>query len=329
MSFISLRPSPPRGVKTYEVGFGDYSKERDKWKYVVSAFRAKQIVKTIKPDILHAHYVTSAGIASWIINHPATIVTVHGSDLVLGYKSRLWRTLLRKIFRQVACVNVVSDDLKKIAMRLNVPEKKIAVVNVGIDTESFNFKSHHCFSPVSQLKLVNTRCLEPIYDHSTIIDALEILHNKGINYHMTFVGNGSLLKNLTRIVNEKGLNNKISFIGGTSIKQIPRYLHENDIYLSASLSDGASLCLMEAMATGIFPIVSDIPANSAWIKNGENGFLHPVGDPMSIANSIEKVLNMPDFQLKVSIDNRKLVLENGSREKNMNKLEVIYNQVLK
>jgi len=326
--FLALTPSHDRGVKTYQLGFGNYEGDSGKWKYFVSAFRARRLLKRLKPDIVHSHYATSAGITSLIVNHPAAVVTVHGSDLTCGMKSRFWRPLLKMIFNQAACVNVVSDDLRRMAMELGVPDEKIAVINVGIDAERFSFKERSLISKSRPLRLVNTRRLEPVYDHPTIIDALEILNNKGVDFCMTFVGNGELHGQLQQLVDVKGLNGKVSFVGGVPNEQMPQFLHNNDIYLSASLWDGTSLCLLEAMATGILPIVSDIPANSDWIKDGVNGFLHKVGASDEIAASIRKVLNAPQIITGFAQKNRDIVLERGSRAANMGRIEDVYKKIL-
>ncbi|MHC4525119.1 MAG: glycosyltransferase family 4 protein [Planctomycetota bacterium] len=324
---VALRPSPPRGIKVYDVSLGRYDKDSDKWKYLVSALRARRLIKKLKPDIVHAQYATSAGMASLIVNHPATIVTAHGSDLTCGSKSRLWRPLLKKIFRQAACVNVVSDDLKQMAIELGVSKKKIAVINMGIDSDVFSFKARDGFDKFRPIKLINTRRLESVYDHPTIVNALEILKNRGVDFHMTFVGYGELQSELMTRVDKKGLGGKVCFLGGVPNERMPSLLHHNDVYLSASLWDGASLCLLEAMATGIFPVVSDIPANSDWIKSGRNGFLHPVGDAAGIADCIQKVIAEPEIMTYSAKKNRCIVLDRGSRNNNMKKLEDIYKRL--
>jgi glycosyltransferase involved in cell wall biosynthesis len=50
-------------------------------------------------------------------------------------------------------------------------------------------------------------------------------------------------------------------------------LSQTDIYVSTSLYDGTSVSLLEAMGSGAFPIVTDIPSNREWISPGQNGFL--------------------------------------------------------
>ena len=89
---------------------------------------------------------------------------------------------------------------------------------------------------------------------------------------------------LERMVLAKGLDKQIEFVGGYSEQDLPGILHKHHIYISAAFWDGTPNSLLEAMATGILPIVSDIKANSAWLRHGVDGFLHEVGnadDPVS------------------------------------------------
>src|SRR6185312_5603637 len=101
--FVALSPSPDRNVKIINAYIGSekkYNIETQKWKYIFSAFKARVAVRKIKPDIVHAHYVTSGGVAALLINHPNTILTVHGSDVNEAIKSPYWKRLLKLIFKR-------------------------------------------------------------------------------------------------------------------------------------------------------------------------------------------------------------------------------------
>src|SRR5204863_7768121 len=69
-------------------------------------------------------------------------------------------------------------------------------------------------------------------------------------------------------------------------RELPGILANSDLYISLIETDGVSASLLEAMATGILPIVPDHPANRFWITPGENGILLTDLSPRSIAESI-------------------------------------------
>ena len=87
-----------------------------------------------------------------------------------------------------------------------------------------------------------------------------------------------------------GINNDVVFHEWLPRDEIPRLLSLASIYVSTSLSDGASNSLLEAMACGVAPVVSNIPANQPWIDDGVNGYLFPVGDKKALANNILTLL---------------------------------------
>lgn len=327
--FIAMSPGPERGVPTYNVGLGRrYSDTEGKWKYPISMLRARRLVKQLKPDIIHAHYATSCGFAALVCGFHPTVVTAHGSDLTTGIQSRIWRRLLKKIFAFADCVNTVSKDLEEMAVSLGIQPDKIETLTLGIDTDKFVWIDRPERHPSRALRLVCTRRLEPVFDHPTILGALARLKEKGIEFGMTFVGDGTLLDTLKRRAGDVGLNGSVSFAGKVNNDNLPEILGRHDVYLSASLWDGTSLSLLEAMATGLFPIVSDIKANSALLKHNVNGLLHKVGDADDLARCIMRLYEHPELAASVVRRNHQKVIESADRYKNMKRLETIYQELI-
>jgi L-malate glycosyltransferase len=327
--FVAMTPGPDYGVKTYNIGFGGgYSVQSGKWKYPISMLRARRLVRKIKPDIVHAHYVTSCGLTAFVCGFHPFVVTAHGSDVASGIKSRIWRPLLKKIFVSADGINTVSDELREMVAGLGIPKEKIATLTLGVDTQRFYFTQRPPISRDRPLRLVCTRRLEQLYDHPTIIEALEVLNRQGINFHMTFIGDGTMRPYLQGIVQQKKLTEKVTFSGTVENNSLPEILREYDIYLSASLRDGTSICLLEAMASGLYPVVSRINANTAWLKHGENGLLHEVSNPRDLAQCVSLVAGNPDLVISAVQKNREMVEEKGNRTKNMKGLEALYAQIM-
>ena len=323
--FTSLSPAPDYGVPTYNVGlWGKYSSTEGKWKYPISMLRARRVVRKLKPDIVNTHYVTSGGLAGLVCGFHPTITTVHGSDLNLSLKSSIWRPLLKVVFNHADCVNACSEDLKRKVVGLGIGPEKIGVLTLGVDTEEFSFVQRARFGREPTLKLVTTRQLAKIYDHPTIIKALSILQSKGIVFQMTFVAGGPLLGAVKRQVESEGLADCVSFLGGVDKSEVVEILHKNDIFLSAALYDGISVALLEAMATGLFPIVSNLRVNSDWLENGVDGLLHKIGDADDLAKCILKVRDNPELVVNAAQRNRKKVVKSGDTKTNMKLLERIY-----
>lgn len=327
--FIALTPAPDYGVPTYNVGVGrKYSPTEGKWKYPISMLRARRIVRKIRPDIVHTHYVTSGGLTGLICGFHPTITTVHGSDLNVGMQSKIWRPLLKAIFRQATCVNTCTEDQKRKVMSLGTTPEKIRVLTLGVDTERYSFKDRQPLGHRGILKLVTTRRLEPVYNHSTIIEALTVLQSKNVDFQMTFVAGGGLLEKLKHQAEKAGLTDRVRFLGGVPKKEVVDILQSHDIFLSAPNRDGISVAQLEAMATGLFPIVSNIEVNADWIDHGVNGLLHEVGDADQLANCILEIRGNPELAMTAAHHNRKKVVELADTRTNMRVLEGIYQELI-
>lgn len=323
--FIAMSPGPQRGAPMYNVGLGrKYSETEGKWKYPISMLRARRLIKKLKPDIVHAHYATSCGLTALICGFHPTVITVHGSDLTMGIKSRIWRPLLRRIFTFADCVNTVSKDLEEMAMSLGIEPDKIETLTLGIDTDQFISPDRPQIDPSRPIRLVCTRRLESVFDHPTIIAALARLKKQGIEFRMTFVGDGSLRDILKQQADNAGLNGSVKFAGQVPNHDLPDIIRRHDIYLSASLWDGTSLSLLEAMATGLFPVVSDIKANSALLKHNVDGLLFKVGDADDLAKCIMQLVEHPQLAIGAARHNRLKVIESADRKNNMKRLEKIF-----
>jgi glycosyltransferase involved in cell wall biosynthesis len=267
-------------------------------------------------------------VATLVCGYHPVITTVHGSDLESSVNSPIWSLLLKIIFNYVDCVNTCNKVQKRKVISLGIPEEKIRVLTLGVDTEKFSFSEKSEFTTNRKLRLVSTRRLERVYGHFTTIKALAIVRSKGIDFHMTFVASGSLLKELKEQVAQEGLADRVSFLGGINKNEIVEILHNNDVFLSTPLWDGISIALVEAMATGLFPIASDIDINADWINHGVNGFLHKVSDADSLASCILEFCSNPKIAIDAVEYNRRKVVELADTQTNMKILEKIYEELI-
>jgi glycosyltransferase involved in cell wall biosynthesis len=109
---------------------------------------------------------------------------------------------------------------------------------------------------------------------------------------------------------------------------MPDLLSRADIYVSTSLYDGTSVSLLEAMGSGAFPVVTDIPANREWITNGQNGFLVPIDEEKYLADRIIDAIRDARLLEKGRIENLSIV-EKAVWPENIEKIKEVYSKVLK
>jgi glycosyltransferase involved in cell wall biosynthesis len=300
------------------------AKAAGKLSYLPAMVRARRVVRSIAPDVVHAHYATSAGLAACISDYHPWVVTAHGTDVASGVQSIFWRALLRLIFKKADSVNAVSDELGESIVRLGVPRDKVEVFTLGIDTQQFTFSERNFDRLPMPLRLVCTRRIEPVYNHETLIRAIAVLKSRGLQVDLTIIGDGIQRGKIEQLVRDLELTDRIRFEGSLPNSALPRVLAQHDVYVSSSIRDGTSLCLLEAMASGLFPVVSDIRANTDWITQGKNGLLHKAADSEGLATCISRFLANPQVFSQALHSNRKLIVSRGDRATNMRRLEDIY-----
>jgi glycosyltransferase involved in cell wall biosynthesis len=124
------------------------------------------------------------------------------------------------------------------------------------------------------------------------------------------------------------LGTSVRFLGQVPHKEMPNLLAQTDIYVSTSLFDGTSVSLLEAMASGAFPIVTDIPANREWIIDGENGFLIQKEDDNLLAKKILEAIRDDKLLGKAFEKNRNIIGQKAYWKENIKRVKALYQKAL-
>jgi glycosyltransferase involved in cell wall biosynthesis len=139
---------------------------------------------------------------------------------------------------------------------------------------------------------------------------------KNPNVSLLLLGGGSQAQTLRRIFLNGGVLDRVQFGGQISQTDLPRWYHMADLYISPSHVDGSSVSLMEALACGLPALVSDIPANKEWVREGVNGWLFPDGDADALADKILTVTTRRKNLPEVAVAARKSAEERADWKKN-------------
>lgn len=124
------------------------------------------------------------------------------------------------------------------------------------------------------------------------------------------------------------ISNYVRFVGLTTHKEVASYLAASNIYVSTCFLDSTSVSLLEAMACGLAPVVTDIAGNREWIRNGVNGFLFPPKNPRALAERIIRLVE--DENLRQEFGERciQLVKQKARWENCVSKMEAVYQSIL-
>jgi len=304
--------------------------------FLLWVHQVRRLIRQIKPDIVDGHFVTLYGFLAACSGFHPLIVTAWGSDLLIyPRRNPLFKVAARYALNKadvIVCLFPV-DVVKEHIAELGIDSSKIRTALLGVDAGEF---SPMCRDEKirqalgiedSQPVVISTRALAPIYDVETLVRAIPIVLAEIPRAAFVVVGTGQLQGYLQKLARGLGVSNSTRFVGWVPRTQLPKYLALADVYVSTSLSDGASNSLLEAMACGLAPVVTDIPANRAWVADGENGFLFPVRDYRALASKIIHVLDNTETRRNFGKRSRRIVQERAEEETEMKRLYEIYHEI--
>ena len=296
--------------------------------------QVRSLVKEIKPDIVQAQFIGVPGYLGAASGFHPLVLIARGSDiLIMPKQNPMYRFLTKQALKRADCIICVSSALKEEVIRLGALKNKVEIAPAGVDTEEFSpgLRNEMLLrmleiddSPV----VISTRSLKPIYDVETLIKAIPLILAEIPQAKFVVAGTGEQEDYLKELARDLGVANNTKFIGWVPRTEVPKYLSSADIYVSTSLSDGTSNSLLEAMACGLAPVVTDIPANRPWIKDEENGFLFPTRGYERLAAKIIYLLKNQEARGHFGRRSRDMVRGEAEEETQMRKLERIYYELV-
>lgn len=256
-------------------------------------FLTNLIFSSDKYDIVLAERSTSYGFFSLFVNTKVRVVAQQGiTDCYpdVGFTGWYKRILQRAIYQRADRIHAWGYVMTYSMLERGTEPHRIKVKPKGLDLNRFRFVSH---SEDQKVVAIVTRSLYDIYRHEDILNAIAILKKKGKTIHCLMVGDGAERQKLHQLTDDLGINQEITWLGRIPNPDLPNYLAKASLYLAVPTTEGVSSSLFEAMACGCFPIVTDLPANRAFISPGVNGLLVEPCNPASLADQIEKYLTDP------------------------------------
>ena len=230
-----------------------------------------------------------------------------GSDI---HQLRGW--LKSRLFRAIGCnanLNFANGYSLAALGRNQMGVPCVMPLYHGIDCDQYNVGTGRVAGP--SVKIIVLRSFEAIYDNATIVRAFAAALTKSQGHRIEFGAHGSLLnqaRELWAAICPEGQEDAAAFRGGYGQSELLQMLREGDVYVSMSYADGTSTSLLEAMAAGLYPILSDIPANREWfVTHGCIGKLVPVGDANALEQALVTAMSAPYLRERAAAHNAAIV----------------------
>ena len=292
---------------------------------------ATRLVLSRRCRLIHAHWAFPAGLiglAAARLTGRRLVLTVHGSDWRLARtRGGAAALLFARVARGASRIISVSKEITDYLLELGLPANKIITRPMGADERIF-YRRKPTAPARGGLSIISTRNLLPLYRVEDLIRAAAASGVRLPGFALTIAGEGSQRGELEALCRALGIAERVAFTGRLEPERLSRRLSESRVYVSASPAEGASVSLLEALACGCLPIVTDIPANREWVAHGDNGLLFSPGNIEELSACLIRAAEDPGLAERAAAKGPEIVAGRGSWSGQIETIDAIYRELL-
>jgi glycosyltransferase involved in cell wall biosynthesis len=285
----------------------------------------KRELKRFDADLLVAFRIVSYGALATFSGFRPLVLAAQGGNFEKTSNTRATRFCIRFAVRRADLIHAWSPNLREHLIGYGADPSKILTCSRGIDLRLF---PRVPAEPEGPLRIVMTRALKPIYNVELLVRAMPKILDAEPDAVCDIAGDGFLRAELEGLARRLGVEGSIRFLGYLPRPEIVRLLQTAHVYASTTRTDGLPLSHFEAMASGVFPVVTDIEANRIWIEDNANGFLVPLGDSDALATKIVQAYRSEDLRRSAVARNLRLVETEFDRSRNMERMLEAYTELV-
>ncbi|WP_300351356.1 glycosyltransferase [uncultured Alcanivorax sp.] len=309
-------------VKTYQYSFPGVIG------YFLMIPYARRLVRSIKPDIVHAHYASGYGTTARFLGFKPWILSVWGSDVFNFPKKTVFHSMLVKSnLRSASAVASTSIVMAKEVLRVCPDVDDLKVTPFGVDCELFS-KQKMAEDDKNMFVVGTVKSMNESYGIDVLIRAFAYAKfNLGLeNARLLLVGAGES-SDLKALAASLGVRDDVCFVGGVLHSDVPNYLAKLDIYLALSRSESFGVSILEASACGVPVIATRVGGLPEVVVDGETGFLVDPEDYVSAAIKIVELFSNHELRDLMGRNGRDYVDKNFSWNVCVNIMSSLYHEV--
>jgi glycosyltransferase involved in cell wall biosynthesis len=294
--------------------YSDFSvKEANNYWYIMNLPKISRVVMELKPDVISTIYLTSYGLAGALVKGNSLLSHfMIGSDIMVTPKRGLLYRLLTKFALHRGDFFVSSSKTMTNALLdlHSIPTNRLLTQQYGVGEEVINYAQQ-----AKEYDFISNRAWVPNSNIPFMLDIFKQMRSLG---KCAIIGQGGeqekiIEEYLAQLPNVKRL-------GALPYMENIHAVAQSRYYISLTSSDGASLSLMEAMALGVVPVVSNIAPNLEWIEDGFNGFVIDISNIAETIQKFEYIAQLSEEQrITMSARNVAIISDRGRLVINMKK----------
>lgn len=287
------------------------------------------VIREIQPDLVHAGPIPTCGFMAALTGFCPLVTMSWGSDILVDARDdEVARSASARAIRASDAIVVDCDAVCREVCAIGaVDEPRIVQFPWGLELERHPRRPPRPMSR-DEICVLSTRAWAPIYDVPTAVAAFALAHAREPRLRLTLVGDGPLAPQIRAQIVRLGISDVVRCPGRLAEDRLAAEFAAADVYLSCALSDGTSISLLEAMASGLPPVVTDVPGNREWVDEGRGGWLAQPSNADAFAGALLTAAALDvDGRSLLAHHNRAIVERRADWQVNARKLIATYERL--
>lgn len=217
-----------------------------------------------------------------------TIVSCRGTQIrVRPHVSTGYAEQVRETFRRANLVHCVCEAVREEACALGLDREKSAVIYPAVDLQEFRPNAPR--EPNGVVKLLAVGALIWIKGYEGMLQMMRFLLDRGVDGRLEIIGAGQERARILFTIDDLGLADAVTMRGAVHAAEVRAAMARSDVLLHASLSEGISNAVLEAMASALPVVTSDAGGMREAVTHEHDGLLVPIRDPAASAHAVARL----------------------------------------
>jgi len=333
VEILSLLPAKISGVKVHILHSKAYNNRKNTLEYnrVKTLFEVipqiRKLIKVIKPDILHAHFVSSFGLFGALSGfHPYAISSWGYDTITFPDKNIIYGNIVRFALSKADIIFATSKFLAQKTARFT--KKNIIITPFGVNINKFSPLTNN--KKTDKFIFGTIKALYPKYGIRYLIEAAKIIDKQISDWELWIAGSGTEEEFLKKLTKKMSIEKKVKFLGRIPHKNVPCTLREMDIFIMPSVWECESfgVAVVEAASCSIPVIASKIGGLPEVVEDGKTGFLVTPRKAVEIADKILFLYQNLKIRKEMAKAAREFILKNYCWQDNAKIMLDVYKEKL-
>lgn len=297
LSVVCLDHLGPLAEEAGRVGIDVHCTDRRDGLDLRQVRRIASLIARLGPDVIHAHQYTPyfyAALAATAAGFGPIVFTEHGRHWpdVVSHARRAGNQILRlRRDRVTAVCNFVARALRQ---NERIAAREIRVIPNGVRCEDFRRPARRQWladligADVQDPVLIQVARLHGVKDHQTSLRALARVRREHRTARLVLVGDGPDSGGVQELARKLDVHHAVHMLGLR--KDVPDLLASSDVFVLSSLSEAASLSILEAMSAALPVAATRVGGNAEIVRHGRTGLLSRRRDHTALADNISAML---------------------------------------